>query len=916
MRLSKTSSGQTTTGHLVNLMSNDVNRFDLGTQFMNYLWIGPIQVLLITYLLWLYVDVAAFVGVVFVFLQTIPVQRRLMFQVYEQIPAQLREKIAKRTDERVRLMNEISVRGTSHQDVHLGEAFRQHGGARQKVFSMAQFFNALNLYWPRLSPMPCRLALKQEFQYTEYRCSDMEIKFPHLEFLMQGERRVLDAVVSAEKTEEKCSRVGVTITSGQAKWELKQTVDTLQQIFLHVKPGTLCAIIGPVGSGKSSLLHAILRELPLYSGSIQVDDEISYASQEAWLFVGSVRQNILFGQPYNKKKYDEVVQVCALQRDLELFPFGDKTIVGERGVSSAEVRGQGSTWRGEKGQIYSVGSSWAVYRSADMYLLDDPLSAVDTHVGKHLFDLCIRNYLAGKTRILVTHQLQYLKDADMIVILNDGKIENQGTYSEVLRSGLDFAKLLPDSEDVGDDVEEQSCVESGPRTRQSSMSRRRSSSKGRHSSIASTVVSSKTSCVSESVDLEMVEETQASGAVKWDTYISYARAGGNMFLISAVAFVVLLSQVSTSAVDYWSSIWTTMEEERLFFYDTSFGNSTDPAAEHISEYVSLSSDQTIMVYGILILACVVIVLARSIFAFFFCMRASVNLHNTMFENILRGRMRFFDTNPSGRILNRFSKDIGSVDELLPKALIEVIQIFLVMIGIAEMVTIVNYMMIIPTIIIGALFVSMRMLYVSSARSLKRLEGIRPSHFFVVHVPLVQYNVRDLVGQLQQHVHRNHHVHFLLSPEESFGAGVGLALSQALILTGMVQHGVRMSTEVVSQITSVERVLEYTRIDKESALESAPGTELLVCYATYKKPSSKWPEEGCIRFLKMSLKYGDDDPPVLKDLDFIILPSHKVGIVGRTGAGKTSLISALYLLADIEGAILIDGVDTRRSAFTT
>ncbi|XP_063223958.1 ATP-binding cassette sub-family C member 4-like [Bacillus rossius redtenbacheri] len=949
MRLSKTSSGQTTTGHLVNLMSNDVNRFDMATQYLHFLWIGPMQVLLITYCLWLYVDISAFVGVVFVFLQTIPVQ-----SIISKCLADLREKIAVRTDERVRLMSEIVsgvqvikmyawerpfanmvavarryemnvmtkasyLRGANLSFMVFTErtslyctvlAYYLFGNiiTSDRVYSMAQFFNALNLILAIF--IPYALSTGAEAKVSVHRIQ---------EFLMQEERHA--AGNTAQARDKSAGRVGACVVEGRAKWVSGQAEDTLSGISLRVPPGSLCAVIGPVGSGKSSLLHALLRELPLHSGSVQVEDDVSYASQEPWLFVGSVRSNILFGQPYEPRRYQEVVRVCALQRDLELFPHGDKTIVGERGVSLSG------------GQRARINLARAVYRNADLYLLDDPLSAVDTHVGKHLFDMCLRGYLASKTRILVTHQLQYLKDADLIVILRDGKIENQGSYSEMLNSGLDFAKLLPDDEKETKDKKEEFDSESMKLSRHSSIISRHSSIKKRHSSIRERQASIASSISKDDFDPEVEEESQTSGAVKWDTYISYIRAGGNYFLVFSVFFVIALSQVSTSCVDYWSSIWTTMEEKRLFYYDV---NGTDPAPEIVSDLLPVTTSQAIAIYGGLILLCVVIVLLRSLFAFMFCMRSSVRLHDTMFRNILRAKMRFFDTNPSGRILNRFSKDIGAVDELLPRALIEVIQIFLVMIGILAMVLIVNYMMIIPTAIIGALFVGMRTLYISSARSVKRLEGVTRSPVFS-HLSasinglstIRSCKAQDMVCK-EFDDYQDRHTSawymflssniafgiwldnfsnifigvitftFLLSPEETFGAGVGLALSQALILTGMVQYGVRMSTEVVSQVTSVERVLEYTRLDTEPALESPPD----------KKPPAEWPKEGCVRFLNLSLKYSEDDPPVLKDLDFIILPSHKVGIVGRTGAGKTSLISALYRLADLHGSVLIDGVDTQ------
>lgn len=213
---------------------------------------------------------------------------------------------------------------------------------------------------------------------------------------------------------------GIFIRNATAKWTESCADNTLTNVTLNVTPGQLLAVIGPVGSGKTSLLHAILKELPLKQGSVEVKGEISYASQEPWLFAGSVRQNILFGLPMNKERYRTVVKVCALERDFTLFPYGDKTIVGERGVSLSG------------GQRARINLARAVYKEADVYLLDDPLSAVDTHVGKELFENCVTGFLRDKTCILITHQLQYLKEVDHIIILESGMVKAEGRFRNFL----------------------------------------------------------------------------------------------------------------------------------------------------------------------------------------------------------------------------------------------------------------------------------------------------------------------------------------------------------------------------------------------------------------------------------------------------------------------------------------------------
>lgn len=207
---------------------------------------------------------------------------------------------------------------------------------------------------------------------------------------------------------------GIFMKNATAKWSEASTDNTLSNITLTVKPGRLLAVIGPVGSGKTSLVHVILQELPLIEGTLKVNGVISYASQEPWLFAETVRQNILFGLPMDKLRYKTVVKKCALERDFQLLPYGDKTIVGDRGVSLSG------------GQRARINLARAVYKQADIYLLDDPLSAVDTHVGKQLFEQCIAGYLRNKTVILITHQLQYLQEVDHILYLDDGIPKAEG----------------------------------------------------------------------------------------------------------------------------------------------------------------------------------------------------------------------------------------------------------------------------------------------------------------------------------------------------------------------------------------------------------------------------------------------------------------------------------------------------------
>nr|CAD7590287.1 unnamed protein product [Timema genevievae] len=553
LRLSRTALGQTEAGKMVNLLSNDVNRFEQLTYFLHYLWVLPIQTIIIISVIWQWVGVSAAIGVGTIFMQTIPsvstaslcstngtrrfcsrsyhisnaIKRSLDLTIVNlekllshlhlatvviprsvkgptdycwgclaptapplrtpmpltqykwahrlsmfisKLTSKLRMKIATRTDERVRLMSEIIsgiqvikmyawekpfekmvalarrteinvirkasyLRGLNLSFMVFAErttlfvtlaSFVLMGNhiTAEKVFSIAQYCNILNMTMAVASPIAMQMI------------AETKVSIKRLErFLLQEEFQVAPLTQGPQ-----VEKLGVTLDSATARWLPSSISDTLHKVALQVKPGQLCAIIGPVGSGKSSLLQVLLGELPLSSGSMSLRGEVSYASQEPWMFVGTVRQNILFGQPYQPKRYKEVVRACALTRDLELFPNGDKTLVGERGVSLSG------------GQRARINLARAVYRDADIYLLDDPLSAVDTHVGRHLFEECVDTYLTKKIRILVTHQLQYLKEVDLIVILNNGQIEAQGTFQQLQESKFNFAQLLTSSEGDTDEA--------------------------------------------------------------------------------------------------------------------------------------------------------------------------------------------------------------------------------------------------------------------------------------------------------------------------------------------------------------------------------------------------------------------------------------------------------------------------------
>ncbi|XP_043265995.1 ATP-binding cassette subfamily C member 4-like [Colletes gigas] len=977
LRLSKSSSNVTTPGQIINLMSNDVARFEQLFIALHYIWILPIQGALIAYMIWESVGISCLAGVFLISIQTIPLQGYM-----GKLQSKLRLKIAVRTDERVRLMSEIisgiqvikmytwekpfeklvSIARSYEVDVLLLSSYIRgftlatfvfterstlfftimtyvllgNNISADKVFSMAQYFNVLQLTMAILYPMAVSAV------------AEAGVSIKRLEhFLLLKENSCIN------DTKQINGDGSISMKSVTATWNENSIVNTLHDISIHIEPGKLYAVVGSVGAGKSSFLQLILRELQQSNGDVRINGSVSYASQESWLFSGTVRNNILFGQPYDQKKYNEIVKVCALTKDFQQFNYGDKTLVGDRGAALSG------------GQRARINLARAIYRSADIYLLDDPLSAVDTHVGKHLFNECFKNYLHNKTRILVTHQVQHLKYCDYIIVLNNGKIEYEGTYMELQNKHVNFLRMLS----VDEHEKDTESVEID------------------ESNTPDISIHSGNSKNDDDSEPQETEELMAKGGISKSLYWKYFRAGGSILMIMTFVGSLILGQFGSSGSDYWVAYWTRQEELRVkdsnnrtlqvfksndtiapvFTGDTSetinktvmsaIDNFNETAAEflttsdnssldnitwtinsgsHKSYY--LDTDTALWIYGSFIIGSIVMTTIRNLVFYKICMNASKNLHNQMFSSLLKAPMQFFDTHPSGRILNRFSKDVGAVDEILPRTMIESIQIFTVMIGILAQVLIINWWTVFPMFVMGFLYWEIRTIYLKTAQDMKRFEGATKSPVFS-HVSSSLLGLTTIRSASAQEmlrkefdVHQDLHTSayyltlatstafgfaldivsicfitfitysfILFDDGNTFAGNVGLAISQVLILCGMLQHGMRQTAETIAQMTSVERILQFTQLDKEGPFESEPN----------KKPSAEWPSNGELNFDHLYLRYDESAPPVLKDLSFLIKSGEKVGIVGRTGAGKTSLISALFRLTKLEGSIYIDNYDTKQ-----
>uniref|UniRef100_A0A8C7JQL5 Cystic fibrosis transmembrane conductance regulator n=1 Tax=Oncorhynchus kisutch TaxID=8019 RepID=A0A8C7JQL5_ONCKI len=906
--LSSAAMGKTTTGQIVNLLSNDVNKFDEVTIFLHFLWVGPLQAAAVLGLLWVEIGPSCLAGMA-VLVILMPTQT-----MFGRLFSKFRSKTAALTDNRIRTMNEVvsGIRiikmyawekpfSALVNDVRRKEISKIMSSSYLRGLNMASFFAAskiivfitFTVYVLLGNTISASRVFVAVSLYSAVRLT-VTLFFP-------------SAIEKLSETRISVRRIKSNLKCPLSHSVQSQDAPSLQNLSLTVKSEQLVAVIGPVGAGKSSLLSAILGELPHDKGVLKVKGQLTYASQQPWVFPGTIRSNILFGKALHPQKYEKVLRACALKRDMELLPDGDLTVIGDRGATLSG------------GQKARVNLARAVYQDADIYLLDDPLSAVDAEVGRHLFEQCICGILKNKPRILVTHQLQYLQAANQILVLKEGHMVARGTYSELQRSGVDFTSLLK-REEEGPQAPGVETESRSPCSRTLSQN-----SEVSHTSSIRSVKDGTEQLPAEPVQT-VVEESRSEGTIGVGLYVKYLKAGANILVLIGVVLLQFLAQAAYILQDWWLAYWAG-EQEKLNV------NGTVTIQNGVNVTEQLNLDFYLGIYAGLTGATLIFGFARSLVMFNVLVKAAQSLHNRMFNSILRTPVRFFDVNPIGRVLNRFSKDIGQLDAALPWTFVDFIQIFLQIIGVVAVAASVIPWILIPLVPLVIVFLFLRRYFLQTSRDVKRLESTTRSPVFSHLSSSLQglWTIRAFRAEERfqntfdayQDLHSESWFLFLVTSRwfavrldgmcavfvtiTAFGClllrdqveagSVGLALSYAVTLMGMFQWGVRQSAEVENMMTSVERVVEYTELESEAPWE------------TQKRPPPEWPSQGLITFDRVSFSYSSDGPVVLKDMKAMFRPKEKVGIVGRTGAGKSSLVSALFRLAEPEGRIYIDGVLT-------
>ncbi|VAH81743.1 unnamed protein product [Triticum turgidum subsp. durum] len=653
------------------------------------------------------------------------------------------------------------------------------------------------------------------------------------------------------------SDVAIEVSNGCFSWDASPEMPTLKDLNFQARQGTRVAVCGTVGSGKSSLLSCILGEVPKLSGVVRTCGTIAYVSQSAWIQSGKVQENILFGKQMDSEKYDSVLELCSLKKDLESFPSGDQTFIGERGINLSG------------GQKQRVQIARALYQDADIYLFDDPFSAVDAHTGSHIFKECLLGALAQKTVVYVTHQLEFLPAADLILVIKDGIIAQSGRYNEILGSGEEFMELVGAHQDALATID----------TIDVPIGASEAFSSGGAASLSGSLTSA------EKKDKQNVkqddghdqsgqlvqEEERERGRVGFWVYWKYLTLAYGGALVPFVLLAQILFEVLHIASNYWMA-WAA------------------PASKDVEPPVSMYT---------------------------------------------LAPMSFFDSTPSGRILNRASTDQSLVDTSIANRMGSIAFAFIQLGGTIVVMSQVAWQVFVVFIPVIAICLWYQRYYIDTARELQRMVGI-------CKAPIIQHFVESITGSAiirsfgkeNQFLATNNQLMDAYSRQKFYNAGAmewlcfrmdmlsSLTFAISLIFlinlpTGIIDPGIAglvvtyglnlniMQVTLVTsmcnlenKIISVERILQYLSLPEEAPLlMSEDGL------------AHNWPSEGEIQLHNLHVKYAPQLPFVLKGLTVTFPGGMKTGIVGRTGSGKSTLIQALFRIMDpTVGQITVDGVN--------
>ncbi|KRZ12469.1 Multidrug resistance-associated protein 5 [Trichinella zimbabwensis] len=752
------------------------------------------------------------------------------------------------------------------------------------------------------------------------------------------------------------SSVALEIRDGHFLWNIVEPPDDAKETLLHNNgPSTkqfaltdinikiykkqIVGICGPVGCGKSSLFLAIIGEMIQGNGEMQVGGSVAYCSQDPWILNATLRENILLGETLNVQLYNTVLRVCNLESDIKTFPAGDRTEVRTAFWCTCLIVGErGATLSG--GQKARLSLARAIYHQKDIYLLDNVLTALDYNVASRVLKEAIQEHLSGKTVLLITSSVQFLKQCDAILFMDQGRIVDFGRHEELLQRCAAYLAFCQSTGELKTKADEIIDNDDGTVIEKMDTCQRYCFDE---------IVKSEQSCARIQDQDQHVKEIIANVPIKYDklfeseenlqqkglsmnTYKSYFDAMGSFRMVLLVLALFALSTGSTIFSTFWLSYW-------LKKIHPEFGSSLSSSSlSDEQNSTSVISPETMnsfaIVYGLTVPLVILTTVLKAYVFVGVTLRASEHLHNTMFKRLMHGTMRWFDITPVGRVINRFSKDIDETDTKIPFTLDTMLQNLCFIFGYLIIIAWVFPWFLIAAVPLAGIFILFIGCFRGGIRSLKRIENNTRSPLFShISASVRGKSVLRPFGKTKAFVERMKHlldqnscwlfmfqsamrwlavwldmlvviVVFVISLLMIGLAGyidpayAGMALTYALQMSGIFQFAVRMQAEFESKMISVERINYYINNIEQEQLSDCQST-LDACWLT----------EGAVTFKNVSLRYGEDKQLALKNVSFDVAGGEKIGIIGRTGSGKSSLVSALLRLYPIcEGTICIDSHD--------
>ncbi|PWN51467.1 putative ABC transporter [Violaceomyces palustris] len=942
MRLSNRSrsANRLSVGKLVTFISSDVTRIDYSCQFFHMAWTCAVQVLICIALLIWSLGYSSLPGIAILILFS-PIQTQLTKRLFS-----LRKRSMIWTERRNKAIDEC-ISGIRLIKQFAWESHYLQKVRQLRVKEMAFLRNRLFLRSFNLALAFATPTLASVISFITYSATGHDLEpgviFSSLSFfqLLRTPLQFLpiswNALVDAKNASDRLSviftsdeqpkhyeldldlDVALKVEHATFEWEegkdlddgppaqMQNTPFTLEDVNLTIPRGSLCVVIGSVGSGKSSFINALAGEMRKVEGTLKHGGSLGVCSQTAWIQSSTIRDNILFGRPFDAAKYQTVLDKCCLLKDLEMFSDGDMTVVGEKGLSLSG------------GQKQRINLARTLYHDDDIVLLDDCFSALDTHVGKRVFEGVILGEMGSKTRVLSTHSLHLLKkgQVDQVILLENGRIKEQGLLEDLLSSRAVKGEIfrlftshsskqdLHDLEKDDGEEEEKGILGEGkgpdvdPGDEDQDVPIKGSTgSTGKEDHKAGSPI--------------MQAEERNTGSVTVQTYYKYFSSAPLHFLLPLFCFAVLVFQGSTIMSPVWLLWW----QEKHFEL---------PQGVYMGLYAIIGMLQSV---GLL---CMGLIFGL------FTVYSSIHLHDGALESVLRAPFSFFDTTPQGRITHRFSKDMDSLDNVIGEAIRTFVGTVVQVVGCIVLIAILTPWFLIAVAVLLLAFVWTGMYYRSSARELRRLDALLRSkmHEHFSESLNGQLTIRSFseVDQFESEVGKRIDdqnraywlsmscqrwlslrldllgsllvfavalvavlTRFEISPGET-----GVALSYILTAQSIFGWMIRHSAEVENNMNAVERVIHYN-----SSLPREPAPFQPEADSTLPKD---WPSQGRILFHRVQASYRPGLPPVLRGVSFEILPGEKVAVCGRTGAGKSTLVTTLLRIMEISsGRIEIDGVD--------